>query len=198
VNDEWQTFHRQRFVKLARNIRRGLHSYVREEKGGVINEVKSSFLNRRLFDVAFTRIFQCGRKYCHDQKMYFDVKPWADKDQAFRSKLVFDIDGNGISGRYYKLLASKSAPLKHTILREWHDDRLIPWVHYIPVSHSMDELPELTMYLTSEAGQKRAQEIAEQGRDWFSKSFRKEDFTIYMYRLFLELARLQDPERPAS
>lgn len=54
------------------------------------------------------------------------------------------------------------------------------------------------MIVFSEAGQKCAQEIAEQGQDWFSKAIRKEDMTIYMYRVLLELARLQDPERPAN
>ncbi|RHZ45712.1 glycosyltransferase family 90 protein [Aspergillus thermomutatus] len=197
VNDGWQSFHRQRFVKLAQNLGNGRHSYLREGKG-VINLVKSSFLNSRLFDVAFTRVFQCEKRYCRDQQALFQTKSWADKDEALHSRLVFDIDGNGISGRYYKLLASKSAPLKQTLLREWHDDRLMPWVHYIPVSQSMEELPEMVTYLTSEAGQERAREIAEQGRDWFSKAFRKEDLTIYLYRLFLELARLQDPERSAK
>jgi hypothetical protein len=62
----------------------------------------------------------------------------------------------------------------------------------------MEELPEMVMYFTSEAGQKRAREIAEQGRVWFSQAFRKEDLTIYMYRVLLELARLQDPERSAN
>lgn len=165
----------------------------------MISCVKSSFLNSRLFDVAFTKIFQCERRQCRDQRGYFTVKSWADKDQPLRSRLVFDLDGNGISGRYYKLLASKSVPLKQTLLREWHDDRLMPWVHYIPVSQSMKELPELVSYLTStEAGQKIAKEIAEQGREWFSKAFRDVDLSIYSYRLLLELARLQDPNRPAG
>jgi hypothetical protein len=197
VNDDWQSFHRQRFVKLAQNLGNEPNSYLREVKG-VVNLVKSSFLNSRLFDVAFTRIFQCETRYCREQRALFRTKSWADKDEALHSRLVFDIDGNGISGRYYKLLASKSAPLKQTLLREWHDDRLMPWVHYIPVSQSMEELPEMVMYFTSEAGQKRAQEIAEQGRVWFSQAFRKEDLTIYMYRVFLELVRLQDPERSAN
>ncbi|PKX89823.1 glycosyltransferase family 90 protein [Aspergillus novofumigatus IBT 16806] len=197
VNDNWQSFHRQRFVKLAQNLGHGSHSYLREGAGQV-NLVKSSFLNSRLFNVAFTRIFQCEIRYCRDQRALFRTKSWADRDEALHSRLVFDIDGNGISGRYYKLLASRSAPLKQTLLREWHDDRLMPWVHYIPVSQSMGELPEMVMYFTSEAGQKRAREIAEQGRDWFSIAFRKEDMTIYMYRVLLELARLQDPNRSAS
>nr|UWK20116.1 glycosyltransferase family 90 protein [Trichoderma polysporum] len=194
----WSSYHRQRFVKLAQNIERQQYYYLREV-GGTIQRVASSFLNGRLFDVAFTRIFQCERKYCRDQKRTFKVGEWADKDKALRSRLVFDLDGNGISGRFYKLLASKSAPLKQTLLREWHDDRLVPWVHYIPVSQSLEELPELVLYLTStESGQRCAREIAEQGRDWFFKALRETDMAVYTYRLLLELARLQDPSRPAG
>ncbi|KAE8322888.1 hypothetical protein BDV39DRAFT_196350 [Aspergillus sergii] len=198
VDEKWQHYHRQRFVQLAQNLEQHQYSYLREHDG-MIGETKSSlFITGRLFNVAFTRICQCERRYCRDQRAYFQLKSWANKDQALQSRLVFDLDGNGISGRYYKLLASKSVPLKQTLLREWHDDRLRPWVHYVPVSLSMEELPELVRYLTStEAGQRRAREIAAQGRDWFSKAFRDADLTIYMYRLMLELARLQDPERLA-
>ncbi|KAF3491804.1 uncharacterized protein GIQ15_01321 [Arthroderma uncinatum] len=146
ANDDWYRYHRQRFVTLAQNLETRGHYYIREN-GDVLHSIKSSFLNSRLYDVAFTKIFQCETKYCREQRAYFPRKPWADKDKAFRSQLVFDIDGNAISGRYYKLLASKSAPLKQTLLREWHDERLMPWVHYIPVSQSMGELPEKTRRL---------------------------------------------------
>ncbi|KAM4066137.1 glycosyl transferase family 90 domain-containing protein [Hirsutella rhossiliensis] len=176
ADGQWRDFHRQRFV----------------------TRVKSSFLNIRLFDVAFTRIFQCGRKYCKEQTAHYKIKPWVDKDRALGSRLVFDVDGNGISGRFYKLLASRSTPLKQTLLREWHDERLRAWVHYIPISQSMEELPALVLYLTSTtAGQRWAREIAEQGREWYSKALRDVDMAIYTSRLLLELARLQDPERPA-
>ncbi|ORY59155.1 uncharacterized protein BCR38DRAFT_351634 [Pseudomassariella vexata] len=196
-DDQWRHFHRQRFVELAQNLEKRQHCYLRE-RGGVLSHVKSSFLNGRLFDVAFARIFQCERRHCRDQRAYFNLKSWEDKDRALESRLVFDMDGNGISGRYYKFLASRSVPLKQTMLREWHDERLVPWFHYIPVSQSMEELPELVFHLTStEAGQRAAREIAEQGRNWFSKAFRDVDRTIYMYRLLLELARLQDPKRKA-
>ncbi|EEU45334.1 uncharacterized protein NECHADRAFT_69762 [Fusarium vanettenii 77-13-4] len=198
LDDEWRHHQRQRFVALAQNLERKPHSYLRQ-KNGMLGHVYSTFLNSRLFDVAFTRIFQCERQYCRDQSTYFKTKSWADKDEALRSRLVFDTDGNGISGRYYKLLASNSVPLKQTIFREWHDERLMPWVHYVPVSQSLEELPELVSYLTStEEGQKTAKTIAEQGRDWFSRSLRQVDMTVYTYRLLLELARLQDPKRLAS
>ncbi|KAL7920147.1 glycosyltransferase family 90 protein [Trichoderma austrokoningii] len=197
TDDSWRSYHRQRFISLGQNLGYRQHSYL-QTRDGYIQRIKSSILDRRLFDVSFTRIFQCTWKQCKSQRNFFSPKSWAHKDEAFRSKLVFDIDGNGISGRYYKLLASKSTPLKQTLLKEWHDDRLIPWVHYIPVSQSMDELPELVLYLTStQRGRQRAQEIAEQGHEWFRKCFRTVDFSIYTYRLLLELARLQDPAREA-
>lgn len=196
-NDEWRSFHRQRFVALVQGLELKHHGYLRKREG-VLRRVESSFLNSRLFHVAFTRIFQCEKKSCRHQKSFFRTKPWADKSRALKSRLAFDLDGNGISGRYYQLLASRSTPLKQTLLREWHDDRLCPWVHYIPISQSMEELPELVSYLTlSELGQQRAKEIAEQGQEWFSKAFRDVDMTVYVYRMLLELARLQDPKRQA-
>lgn len=195
LDSQWRSYHRQRFVSLAQNSERKRHIYLREIKG-VVEQVASRFLNARLFDVAFTRIFQCTMKYCRDQRAHFRTKPWADKNKAFHSRLAFDMDGNGISGRYYRLLASKSVPLKQTLLREWHDDRLVPWAHYIPVSQSMEEIPELVSYLTtSETGQLKAKEVAELGREWHAKAFREIDLSIYVYRLLLEIARLQDPDR---
>lgn len=195
---EWSQYQRQRFVEFAQNLEGRDFFYLRQV-GGVLKRVTSSFLNGRLFDVVFTRVFQCETPDCRAQRAYFRMRSWADKDEALKSKLAFDVDGNGISGRYYKLLASNSVPLKQTLLREWHDDRHKPWVHYIPISQSMEELPELVFYLTStHAGQQHAKQIADNGRDWFQKAFRQADMTVYVYRLLLELARLQDPDRPAQ
>ncbi|PVH78318.1 glycosyltransferase family 90 protein, partial [Cadophora sp. DSE1049] len=197
-NEQWRHFQRQRFVALAQNLERKQHHYLRASSG-VVQRLTSSFLNRKLYDVGFTNMLQCTLKSCRSERAYFPLAPWADKDRALHSKLVFDIDGNGISGRYYKLLASKSTPLKQTLLREWHDERLVPWVHYVPVSQGLGEVPELVMFLTStRKGQRLAREIAEMGREWFGRAFRDVDLSVYVYRLMLEMARLQDPERLAS
>lgn len=120
-------------------------------------------------------------------------------NRAFKTRLTMYLDGNGISDRLYKLLAYKSYPLKQTLLRVWHGDRLVPWVHYVPVSIGVDELPELVSYLTlSEVGMERAKKITEAGREWFGKSLKEVDMDIYLYRLLLELVRLQDPQREAG
>lgn len=196
-SNQWPYYHRQRFVELAQQLQSRIYYYL-HLKDKKITRIASSFLNSHLYNVAFTKIVGCTWKYWHQQRQYFNLKSWADKDEAFKSELVFDLDGNGISGRYYKLLASNSLPLKQTILREWHDERLVPWVHYVPVSLSMEELPELVMYLTStKKGQQRAKEIAEQGKEWFGRAMRVEDQSVYVYRLMLELARLQHAERVA-
>ncbi|KAJ6443584.1 capsule-associated protein CAP1 [Purpureocillium lavendulum] len=193
AGEGWMSFHRQRFVALAQSLTgvSATHWYLRESASGIIRRVASSFLNSRLWDVAFTRIFQCDSAACGAQRTYFRARPWADKDAALRSRLAFDLDGNGISGRFGKLLASRSAPLKQTLLREWHDERLVAWVHYVPVSLGMEELPELVNWLTGSAtGRRRAEAVAEAGRAWAARALRGEDRAVYVYRLMLELARL--------
>ncbi|KAI0484544.1 hypothetical protein GGR56DRAFT_662644 [Xylariaceae sp. FL0804] len=184
----------------------------------------SSFLNGRLFDVAFGRILQCSpTAVCRAERRRFafvsgpassspsvlsqllrrrgrrGLRPWASSAAPLAATLAFDTDGNGISGRFRRLLASRSAPLKQTILREWHDERLVPWLHYVPVSLGLAELPELVLHLTrAPRGRRVAREVAEAGRAWTARALRDVDAAVYVYRLLLELARLQDPARPAG
>jgi len=71
-------------------------------------------------------------------------------------------------------------------------------VHYFPVSQGLGELPEMVAWLTgTEEGRRRAKRVADQGREWAAKTMREEDRVIYVYRLLLELARMQDPGREA-
>ncbi|SCO23603.1 related to cell wall protein PhiA [Fusarium fujikuroi] len=63
----------------------------------------------------------------------------------------------------------------------------------------MEELPELVFYLTSNpSGKEVARQIARQGRQWHTRAFREVDMGLYVYRLLLEMARLQDPQRKAN
>lgn len=198
LDDQWRYYQRQRFVKLAQNLEGQQHYYLRE-KGGVVGRIKSSFLNSRLFDVTFTKIFQCKRKYCREQSAYFTVKSWT-RTEHFNHDSCSIWMGTALAVAITNyLLQNQFRSLKQTLFREWHDERLMPWVHYVPISQGMEEIPELVLYLTStEAGQERAKEIGEQGREWFYEAFRDIYLSIYTYRLLLELARLQDPKRQAS
>ncbi|PWI65414.1 hypothetical protein PCL_07015 [Purpureocillium lilacinum] len=194
----WKRYHRQRFVALARGLDRGKKYWYLRLRDGVFRRVSSTVFREDLFDVAFTSAIQCDEGICETQRRYFDMQGRADQNKPFGSKLVFDLDGNGISGRFNKLLASRSAVLKQTLLREWHDERLIPWVHYLPVSQDLGELPEMVVWLIeAEDGKRRAKNVADQGREWAARAMREEDRAIYVFRLLLELARIQDPDRKA-
>lgn len=60
----------------------------------------------------------------------------------------------------------------------------------------MEELPEVVRYLTEdEQGNELAQQLAMRGREWTRKALRPVDQVIYLYRLMLELGRIQDPNR---
>ncbi|KAK6531142.1 F-actin-capping protein subunit beta [Arthrobotrys megalospora] len=104
---------------------------------------------------------------------------------------LMDMDGNGLSGRYYRLLRSKAVVFKSTALQQWHDDRIFPWVHYIPVKLGMKELPDMVRWFaTTERGEEIGRRIAEEA-DWWSRTgVRDVDGLVYTYRLLLEYAAL--------
>jgi hypothetical protein len=55
----------------------------------------------------------------------------------------------------------------------------------------MGELLEVMRYFTlTKRGAIMAKSIADNGRVWLRKALRKEDASVYMYRLLLELGRL--------
>ncbi|KAK4248960.1 glycosyltransferase [Corynascus novoguineensis] len=212
-DNDWRRFHRQRFVALAQSLDPGQqHTYIREitpssstenGKNAEIAPTRSGFLNARLYKVFPTRIFQCRPPYlCRRQRAHFRPQPWQDADAAMGAKLVFDLDGNGISGRFGKLLASRSCVLKQTVLREWwhgsggQESRLVPWVHYVPVSMDMGELSELVSWLlNTQRGREAAREIGEAGAEWALRAMRDVDVKVYLWRLVLELARVGDVAR---
>ena len=77
------------------------------------------------------------------------------------------------------------------MFQEWHDDRLIPWIHYVPISLKMTELPETLRFLAqTEKGQAIAKIIAEQRSEWALKVLRQEDLGLAVFRILLEYGRL--------
>jgi hypothetical protein len=67
-------------------------------------------------------------------------------DEQFRSKFLPDIDGNSFSGRYRNFLQSSSVPVKATIFKEWHDSRIIPWKHFVPMDNRFQDIYGIMEY----------------------------------------------------
>jgi hypothetical protein len=139
------------------------------------------------FDVKFTYIGQCDPGDCDAQREYFGTVEPVNMFDALGSRYLLDIDGNAFSGRYYAWLLSKSLVYKLAVFREWHDEWLRPWVHYVPLGLKGDEYAESVRYFDQESsGRVEGKRIADQGRVWAEKVLRNEDLEVWYFRLLLE------------
>ncbi|KAF3917765.1 hypothetical protein ABW20_dc0102522 [Dactylellina cionopaga] len=142
---------------------------------------------KSLIDVNFSHIGQCDDKDCDEQREFFKPTDMVDQQDAWGYKYLLDMDGNAFSGRFYAFLLSNSAVFKMALFREWHEEWLVPWVHYVPLSLDMGESIEVLRYFTKEKdGAGEIKKIAEQGKYWAKKVLRKEDIEVWFFRLLLE------------
>lgn len=186
----WRRQHRQQFVKKVNAQDKALrleHNGRSDDEGEWAQKEISRQDLKDKFDVHFTGIGQCDPGDCDAQKVYFKLAPPVDMNDAFKFKYLLDIDGNAFSGRYYAFLLSKSLVYKLAIFREWHDEWLKAWVHYIPLSWKGDEYVESVRYFDEEeVGKVQAKKVADQGREWAGKVLRNEDLEVWYFRLLLE------------
>ena len=175
-------------------------------------------------NVTFSGVGQCTPSDCDTQKEFFSIKPYANISDAYQHRYLLDLDGNAFSARFYGLMQSKSLVFKQAIFREWHDEWLMPWAHYIPLSLNTGrnggrgwEQPSAAIgndkYLESEWAEAlryfvdedaRAEVASETGigehlattkRRWANMMLRREDMQSWMFRLLLEYARVVDDRR---
>ncbi|KAK0279659.1 hypothetical protein LTR91_004870 [Friedmanniomyces endolithicus] len=141
------------------------------------------------------------RSHCSYTDRYFSVAHQMPMKEQYAYKYLPDIDGNSFSGRYRAFLFSTSLPIKATIYQEWHDSRLVPWRHFVPVDNTFADVYGIMEYFLGNEGMRVgghdevAREIAMGGKAWAEKVLRREDMQIYTFRLLLEYARLCDEER---
>ncbi|GAA5862713.1 hypothetical protein JCM8547_003522 [Rhodosporidiobolus lusitaniae] len=120
---------------------------------------------------------------------------WMEPDVQNEYKYMLDVDGNGWSGRFHRLMSTNSLVLKSTIFPEWYTDMIQPWVHYVPISTDLSDLWTVMAFFKGDAEGKgshdaMAKEIASEGKRWAENHWRFVDMEIYMYRLLLEYARI--------
>lgn len=189
----WHFQNRQRFVESVEYP--GKSSIMRKLESGdwTVEEVQRESY-RQFFNVHFYLIDNCAGDDCQAQKDYFDVRDKDPYEENWKYKFLLDIDGNAFSGRFYSFLQSNSLVLKQALFKEWHEARIKPWVHYIPVGFNNSDHLELVRFFAEE-GQDLAQEIAQKSSDWAKKNLRLEDMQAWVFRLLLEYARLVDDNR---
>lgn len=186
----WRRQHRQRIVQKMNGAEKAKILINRAEgeqkEDWQTKEVPRSEY-REIFDIFFTHVGQCDDSDCAAQKEFFDIKSPAKQQAAWKYKYLLDMDGNAFSGRFYAFLQSRSLVYKMAIFREWHEEWLKPWVHFIPLSLRGDEWVEAVRWFAGETtGKKEAERLALQGRDWANKVLRNEDLEVWFFRLLLE------------
>ncbi|KAL4727440.1 hypothetical protein ACLX1H_006352 [Fusarium chlamydosporum] len=149
----------------------------------------------------------------HNCELLRQTYPIVDesKDQEpleYRYILLLDQD-NGPSPNLLRVLRSKSVPLISTLFRTWYSDRLIPWLHFVPIDTRYQGLHATLTYFTGThkkayingrdtdvKGQANdATWIAQQGAKWANEALGEKDGEVYLFRLMLEWARLVDDRR---
>ncbi|KAF8908122.1 glycosyl transferase family 90-domain-containing protein [Gymnopilus junonius] len=154
-----------------------------------------------MLDIAFAgEPSSCAPEMCEKLREIFEYRKYQDQTTAGRYKYYIDVDGHAWSSRFKSLITSNALVFKSTVYPEWYTDRIEPWVHYVPVQLDLSDLWDALVFFRGDpagngAHEDIAKEIAEAGRAWSKSFWRKEDMVAYMFRLFLEYARVMDPMR---
>lgn len=187
----WRRQHRQHVVQ---KINAGDQAKILVNSGGSepsteewhVQEVPRSDY-KSLFDIFFSHVGQCDPGDCNAQKEFFTIKEAADQQSAWKYKHLLDMDGNAFSGRFYAFLKSRSLVYKLAVFREWHEEWLKPWMHFVPLSLRGEEWVEATRWFArEETGKREAERIALAGREWAGKVLRNADLEVWFFRLLLE------------
>lgn len=199
--DTWNRMQRQRLVlKTAKTNTEAVQLLEEVEPGSDSWTPRFSTMAevRDLFSTRIVDLLQCTDDACEIEKEAFGLEqdvPLDPQEVEYSYKFLLDIDGNGFSGRFYRLLESKSVVVKQTIFKEWHDDRLVPWVHYVPLSTGYSELPEMARFLaTTERGLELSERIARESTEWYHKALRDVDLRLVFLRMLLEYGRIMNPD----
>ncbi|POV99104.1 hypothetical protein PSHT_13686, partial [Puccinia striiformis] len=179
-NPSWKDSHRLRLHQLTRPIK----GHKQLIDGTQIDLAKA---NAAWFDVEFVGTpIQCEPPVCQQLEQMIKFQEWVDDDKANLFKYALDVDGNGWSGRFHKLLSSNRVVIKNTIFPEW------PWFHYVPVKTDYSDLHDIIHFLKTHDD--LAAQIAQNGRDYSRRYWRPQDMAAYMFRLSLEWSRLYNRE----
>ncbi|KAF2868211.1 hypothetical protein BDV95DRAFT_580527 [Massariosphaeria phaeospora] len=226
--NNWTRFHRHRFVSMMNGTAVRLAEGNPEGAGQGANFILQSYKTyhmaatqytdlgtwlERITDVGLVHL-ECfpgtGNANCPYTDPFFEVKSNVEMKKQYGFKYLPDIDGNSFSGRYLAFLLSTSLPIKATIYSEWHDSRLIPWLHFVPMDNSFVDVYGILDYflgtgvgfkvkggdvVTEGAHDEQAKKIAMAGKEWAERVLRKEDMQIYVMRLLMEFARICDDKR---
>ncbi len=181
-------------------------------------QVPTGALNDLLpLDVAFSSYTACkaaaagdNKDNCGDASDEFRKNP--EDIELLRSQYVLAVDSDdGPPREFLRTLRSSSVPFYASIFQEWYTERLMPWIHFVPIDLRFHALHSTLAYfvgIPKQDGRKLngrevdmaarpddGKWIGDQGKGWAAKTMRREDMEVYLFRLLLEWGRVVDDKR---
>lgn len=146
----------------------GLHtlSNYRTKPRTHIAILNASPSNSHLLDAGLIRNAGCHKQLVAKHPKLFMNASRAERidDWAYSTfKYVIDLEGDGCSGRFAKLLRTGSVVLKYFAKGfPFFYSQLTPWVHYVPIRQDLSDLMSTVRWL--QHNDKRAQDIGANGQ----------------------------------
>ncbi|KAI1081914.1 glycosyltransferase family 90 protein [Whalleya microplaca] len=206
--------HRNRLIHFTNNASTAdevsmlLGIYVNKQEKFQFEETRVREANGPLpFETSFTNIEACDDADCQLLHQEFGLR---EPGTALENRYVMLLDSaDGPPPNLLRMLRSNSVPVLSSIFREWYTERLMPWVHFVPIDVRYHALHSTLSYFIGMKGRgsvngreplteprtEDAQWIAEEGRKWAEKTLRREDMEVYLFRLLLEWGRVIDDNR---
>lgn len=212
THGSWTGFLRARFVNLANTFSSSGWTLVPSPNAFTLSNLLSVPRGSTSpVNVSFVGNFsKCHPEDCKSETATFFggpdglPPPNVDFQEHWAYRHLVDLDGAGFSGRFLPFLKSKSVVYRATLFRTWYDERIHPWVHFVPLDISLPDVWAQVKWLGMQQVPSRimgppettlAERVASEGREWALKVLRKEDMQVYMFRLLLEWGRLVDDRR---
>ncbi|WVQ71619.1 hypothetical protein IAR50_001159 [Cryptococcus sp. DSM 104548] len=146
---------------------------------------------------------QCNEEdgSCADMAREIEFKGRVKKEDGAKYRYVVDVDGNGWSSRFRRLLQGNNVVLKSTVYPEWFDTMLIPWYHYVPVKMDYSDFFDIISYFEGSpsgdiyGNDDQAKLIAQHALDFVAEKWREEDMRSFGFLLVLEWWRMLADDR---
>ncbi|KAI6038814.1 glycosyl transferase family 90-domain-containing protein [Pisolithus marmoratus] len=196
----WMHAHRHRLVTLTNTIEGNISVlHVPLDASSPVGEplqLPMARVNPAWMDVAFSgEPVACEESAgtCELMEEMFEFRRRQGRKEEGKHKFILDVDGNGWSGRFKRLVTSNALIFKATVYPEWYTSRIAEWVHYVPIQVSYADLYDVIAFFRHH--DEAAAKIAGAGKKWSQEFWRKEDMSAYLYRLLLEYARVISVDR---
>lgn len=169
--------------KKPKIIWRGAPTGIKNKEGYKLGgNVRFDFIKKYYskFDVGFSRLGQQGDSSCEPY-----IKGFVEVDRQLENKYIISLEGNDVATGLKWILASNSVPImpKPTCESWLLESQLLPYVHYVPLSDSLDNLDEVYEWCLN--NDDHCRQIAENGKRYMEMFFDEEN-EKEIYRMIYE------------